>query len=154
MTPARPAAVNLARDLCLRLIERRTLAPEQLPGALGFLALAAENLMAAEAGGPESLYPARLARDLTLKLIERNLVGTVQATAESLAENWRLVRRAAEGLPPAAAPAALGAARDLALKFLETGRLGRTEWPEMFIRLARAAAGLPEGEGGEKGAIS
>ena len=148
MIPVRPAAVNLARDLCLRLIERRTLAPEQLPGALSFLARAAENLMAAETGGPDSLFPARLARDLTLKLIERNMVVTIQGTAESLAENWRLVRRAAEGLPPASAQAALGAARDLALKFLETGRLARADWPEMFVRLARAAAGLPEtGEG-------
>jgi len=143
MIPVRPAAVNLARDLCLRLIERRTLAPEQLPGALSLLARAAENLMAAETGGPDGLFPARLARDLTVKLIERNFVVTVQGTAESLAENWRLVRRAAEGLPPASAPAALGAARDLALKFMETGRLGRADWPEMFIRLARAAAGLP-----------
>jgi hypothetical protein len=141
MTLVRPAAVNLARDLCLRLIERRTMSPEQLPGALGLLARAAENLMAAEAGGQEGLFPARLARDLTLKLIERNLVGTAPAAAESLAENWRLVRRAADGLPPALAPAALTAARDLALKFLETGRLGRAEWPEMFVRLARAAAG-------------
>ena len=139
MSAARPAAVNLARDLCLRLIEHRTIAPENLPGALSFLARAAENLMAAEAGGPEGLYPARLARDLTLKLIERNLVGTVEGAAESLAENWRLVRLAAEGLPPASAPAALGAARDLALKLLETGRLGRADWPEMFIRLAKAA---------------
>jgi len=97
--------------------------------------------MAAEAGGPEGLYPARLARDLTLKLIERNLVGTVEGAAESLAENWRLVRRAAEGLPPASAPAALGAARDLTMKFLETGRLGRADWPEMFLRLTRAASG-------------
>ena len=143
MIPVRPAAVNLARDLCLRLIERRTLAPEQLPGALSLLARAAENLMAAETGGPDGLFPARLARDLTVKLIERNFVVTVQGTAESLAENWRLVRRAAEGLPPASAPAALSAARDLALKFMETGRLGRADWPEMFFRLARAAAGLP-----------
>jgi hypothetical protein len=140
----RPAAVTLARDICLRLIEHRALAPEQLPGALGSLARAAENLMAAEAGGPDGLYPARLARDMTLKLIERNLVGTAEGAAESLAENWRLVRRAAEGLPPDLAPAALGAARDLALKFLETGRLGRADWPEMFLRLARSAAGLPE----------
>ena len=144
MTPVRPAAVNLARDLCLRLIERRTISPEQLPGALGLLARAAENLMAAEAGGPGGVYAARLARDMTLKLIERNLVSTAQAAAESLAENWRLVRRAAEGLPPVSAPAALAAARDLALKFLETGRLGRAEWPEMFTRLARAA--VAEGE--------
>jgi hypothetical protein len=150
MSTVRPAAVNLARDICLRLIERRTIAPEQLPGTLGFLARAAENLMAAEAGGPEGLYPARLARDLTLKLIERNLVGTAQGAAESLAENWRLVRRAAEGLPPASAPAALNAARDLALKFLETGRLGRADWPEMFLRLARAAAGLAESESGRE----
>ncbi|MDR2935523.1 MAG: hypothetical protein LBV70_06580 [Candidatus Adiutrix sp.] len=140
----RPAAVNLARDICLRLIEHRGLAPEQLPWALGFLARAAENLMAAEAGGPEGLYPARLARDMTLKLIERNLSATVEGAAESLAENWRLVRRAAEGLPPASAPAALAAARDLALKFLETGRLARADWPDMFLRLARVAAGLPE----------
>jgi hypothetical protein len=146
LTPARPAAVGLARDLCLRLVERRVISPEQLPGALGLLAGAAENLMAAEAGGPGGVYAARLARDMTLKLIERNLVGSASAAAESLAENWRLVRRAAEGLPPASAPAALAAARDLALKFLETGRLGRAEWPEMFIRLARAAAGLAEGE--------
>jgi hypothetical protein len=81
MTPVRPAAVNLARDICLRLIERRTLAPEQLPGALSLLAQAAENLMAAETGGPEGLFSARLARDLTLKCIERNLVGTVQGAA-------------------------------------------------------------------------
>ena len=146
MTPVRPAAVNLSRDLCLRLIERRTIAPDQLLGALSFLARSAENLMAAEAGGSAGLYSARLARDLTLKLIERNLVGTVQGTAESLAENWRLVRRAAEGLPPALAPTTLEAARDLALKFLETGRLGRAEWPEMFIRLARGLAGLTEGD--------
>jgi hypothetical protein len=143
MIPVRPASVNLARDLCLRLIERRTLAPEQLPGALSLLARAAENLMADETGGPDGLFPARLARDLTVKLIERNFVVTVPGTAESLAENWRLVRRAAEGLPPASAPAALGAARDLALKFMETGRLGRADWPDMFIRLARAATGLP-----------
>jgi hypothetical protein len=142
MPPARPAAGNLARDLGLRLSERGTMAPDQLPDALCFLARAAESLMAAEAGGQAGLFPARLARDLTLKLIERNQVGTVQAAAESLAENWGLVRRAAEGLPADAAPASLGAARDLALKLLETGRLGRTEWPEMFIRLARAAAGL------------
>jgi hypothetical protein len=71
-------------------------------------------------------------------------VGTAEGAAESLAENWRLVRRAAEGLPPALAPVALGAARDLPLEFLETGRLGRADWPEMFPRLARAAAGLSE----------
>ena len=138
MTPVRPAAINLARDLCLRLIERRAVSPEQLPAALDFLTRAAENLMAADA--PDGLYAVRLARDLTLKLIERNLVGTVERTAESLAENWRLVRRAAEGLPPAAAPAALAAARDLALKFLETGRIGRADWPKLFIRLAQAIA--------------
>lgn len=140
-TSNRSAAINIARDLCMKLIERRTISPDQLPAALAFLTVAAENLFR-EANDGGGLWLVRLARDLTLKIVERNLASSLQSVAETLAENGRMVASVAAGLDQAAAPAALNAARDLCLKLLETGRLTRSALPGLFAELAQSAAGL------------
>ena len=136
----RNAAVNMARDICLKLIERRAVAPENLNGAMSLLAAAAEALFE-EINDGDGLWLVRMARDFTLKMVERNFIGTVQAAALALNENGRMLAAAAAGLDPALAPTALGAARDLSLKLLETGRLSRTALPDFFRDLASSLAG-------------
>ena len=138
----RAAAVNLARDLALKLVERRAVAPDNLAAGLKLLTVAAENLFR-ELDDGRGLWLARLARDCTLKMIERNLVGSVEAAAVSLGENGRLAAGLAAKLDPALAPAALNAARDLSLKFLETGRVTKASWPVLFEELA-LAVGRPD----------
>ena len=133
----RSAAINLARDLTMKLIERRAVAPDQLAAGVKLLAVAAENLFR-ELDDGNGLWLVRLARDCTLKMIERNLVGSVEAAAVSLGENGRLAAATAAGLDPEVASAALNTARDLSLKFLETGRVTRASWPALFEELALA----------------
>ncbi len=140
--PNRAAAINMARDITLKLIERRAVAPDQLAGGLSLLITAAENLLR-ELDDGDGLWLARLARDCTLKMIECRLVAGFQAAAASLGENGRLAARTAATLDPALAPAALNAARDLALKMLETGRISRAGLPELFAELAGAVAEKP-----------
>ena len=136
----RPAAVNLARDLALKLVERRAAAPDQLAAGLKLLTVSAENLLR-ELDDGNGLWLVRLARDCTLKMIERNLIGSVEGAAVSLGENGRLAAGIAARLDPALAPAALNAARDLSLKYLETGRGTKASWPGLFEELALAVGG-------------
>lgn len=136
----RSAAVNLARDLTMKLVERRAVAPDQLAAGLKLLTVAAENLFL-ELDDGNGLWLVRLARDCTAKMIERNLVGSVEAAAVSLGDNGRLAARIAAELDPDLAPAALNTARDLSLKFLETGRVSKSSWPDLFEELALAVGG-------------
>ncbi len=136
----RIVCINLSRDICLKLVERRSLAPEQLTGAMGLLTTAAENLFK-EIDDGGGLYLVRLARDFTLKLIECNLVASVQTAAAALGETGRLAAEVAAQLDRRLAPVALNTARDLTLKLLETGRLSRTSLPATFAELARSVAG-------------
>lgn len=136
----RIAAINMSRDICLKLVERRTLAPDQLTSAMGLLTTAAQDMFR-EINDPNGLYLMRLARDFTVKLIERNLISNVQAAAAALGENGRMAAEVSARLDPQLAPAALNTARDLALKLLETGRLSLASLPAMFEQLARAVAG-------------
>jgi hypothetical protein len=143
MNPAsRNAAVNLARDLCLKLLEHRAIAPEQLGEALLLLRGAAEKLLG-ELDDGRGLWLLRLARDLTLKLIERNLISSARSAAQNLDENGRWLKALAARLEPELAPTALAAARDLTLKLLETGRLSRAGLPPLFEELALNLAGQP-----------
>lgn len=141
-TAHRAPAINIARDLCLKMLERRCLSPDNLPDALALLALTAENLLRETEDG-RGLWLVRLARDLTVKLIERNLISSVQQAAENLADNCRMLAPLAACLEPQAAAAALAAARDLCLKLLETGRLSRANLPDFFQRLALSCGGRP-----------
>lgn len=136
----RIAAINMSRDICLKLVERRTLAPDQLTAAMSLLTTSAQNMFR-EIDDPNGLYLMRLARDFTIKLIERNLIGNVQAAAAALGENGRMAAEVSARLDPRLAPAALNSARDLALKLLETGRLSLASLPAMFEELAQAIAG-------------
>ncbi|MDR0881143.1 MAG: hypothetical protein LBP55_01160 [Candidatus Adiutrix sp.] len=136
----RIACINLSRDICLRLVERRSLAPEQLTEAMNFLTVSAENLFH-DLGAPKGLYLVRLARDFTLKLIERNLIGNVQAAASSLVEYGQMAADISAQLDPALAQVALNTARDLTLKLLETGRLSRPSLPALFEKLAHTVVG-------------
>lgn len=138
----RSAAVNLARDLALKLVERRAVGPDNLAAGLKLLTVAAENLFR-ELDDGRGLWLVRLARDCTLKMIERNLIGSVESAAVSLGENGRLAAAIAARLDPALAPAALNTARDLSLKFLETGRVTKASWAALFEELA-LAVGCPD----------
>ncbi len=138
---AENAAINLARDLCLKLIERRSLSPEQLAASLSLLSAAARNLFAEIEDG-DGLWLVRLGRDFTLKMIERGQIANAQAAALALVENTRLAAETAAELPPPARIAAVGAARDLALKMAETGRLSRSGLGDLFKEIARAAGGV------------
>jgi len=131
------AAINLARDLCLKLLERRALAPDQLAGAMSLITVAAENLIQETKDG-DGLWLVRLARDFTLKYIERGLIGSAQAAAVGLAETGDMVTAVAARLSPNLGAPALNAARDLTLKMLETGRLSRAAAPALFEELALA----------------
>ena len=131
----RLVCINISRDLCLKLIERRAMPPDQLSGSMRFLSTAAENLYQ-ELNEPTGVPVVGLARDITVKLVELNLVGSVQAAAVALAENGRMVAEVASQLDTKTAPPALKTARDLTLKMLETGRLGRNSLPALFEELA------------------
>ena len=113
--------------------------PDQLSGSMRFLSTAAENLYR-ELKEPEGVPVVGLARDITVKLVELNLVGSVQAAALALAENGRMVAEVASQLDLKTAPPALKTARDLTLKMLETGRLGRNSLPALFEELAVSVA--------------
>lgn len=136
----RIAAINMSRDICLKLVERRTLAPDQLTAAMSLLTTSAQNMFR-EINDPNGLYLMRLARDFTIKLIERNLISSAQAAAAALGENGRMAAEVSARLDPQLAPAAMNIARDLALKLLETGRLSLASLPAMFEELARSVAG-------------
>lgn len=138
----RAAAVNLARDLTLKLIERRVASPDQLAGGLSLLTTAAENLFR-EIDDGQGLWLVRLARDFTLKTIECRLVASFPTAAAALAEYGRMVDQVAAGLDRDLAPVALNAAKDLTLKLLESGRLTRAGLPELFAELARSIAEKP-----------
>lgn len=136
----RIAAINMSRDICLKLVERRTLAPDQLTAAMSLLTTSAQNMFR-EIDDPNGLYLMRLARDFTVKLIERNLISNVQAASASLGENGRMAAEVSARLDPRLAPAALNTARDLTLKLLETGRLSLASLPALFEEVARSVAG-------------
>jgi|GEM_PF-2627410 len=136
----RIAAINMSRDICLKLVERRSLAPNQLTAAMSLLTTSAQNMFR-EIDDPNGLYLMRLARDFTIKLIERNLINNVQAAAAALGENGRMAAEVSARLDPRLAPAALNTARDLALKLLETGRLSLASLPALFEEVARSVAG-------------
>ncbi len=138
----RAAAVNLARDLALKLVERRAVGPDQLAGGLSLLITAAENLFR-EIDDGRGLWLVRLARDFTLKTIECRLVASFPAAAAALAEYGRMAAQTAAGLDRDLAPAALNAAKDLTLKLLENGRLSRAGLPDLFAELARSIAEKP-----------
>ncbi|UQZ87760.1 hypothetical protein C4J81_00415 [Deltaproteobacteria bacterium Smac51] len=129
------AAINMARDLCLKLIERRALSPDQLAGAMSLLTAAAVNLFA-ETDDGDGLWLVRLGRDFTLKLIERGQVAGAQAAAVALGENTRLAIETAAGLAPEVKIPALNAARDLVLKMTETGRLSKNGMADLFREIA------------------
>lgn len=130
-----PAAINMARDLCLRLIERRALAPGQVAAAMALLAVAAQNALDA-AGDGDGLWLARLGRDLTLKMIERGFLASPADAAAALGQNTRLAAETAALLPPGTRAAALNAAKDLTLKMAETGRLSKTGLAGLFREIA------------------
>ncbi|MDR1921020.1 MAG: hypothetical protein LBS31_04660 [Candidatus Adiutrix sp.] len=135
----RAAALSLARDLCLKMIERRSIAPEQLPGALSLLTVAAENVFAQTRDGA-GLWVVRLARDFTLKAIERNQVAGPTAAAAYLAEFAFMIYGTAQKLHGADLQGPLSAAKDLVLKLLETGRISSGAVPALFEELALAAS--------------
>lgn len=127
--------INISRDLCLKLIERRAMSPDQLSNSMRLLTTAAENLFL-DIHEPAGIPVLRLARDITVKLTELGMVGSVQSAAVTLAENGRMVAEVAGQLDLTLAPSALKTARDLTLKMLETGRLSRTSLPALFEELA------------------
>lgn len=129
------ASINLARDICLKLIERRAIAPDQLAGAMALLSGNAEKLFLETRDGG-GLWLVRLGRDLTVKMIECSLIGSLGAASAALTENVRLLAGISARLDRESAPAALNAARDLSLKLLETGRLSRAALPELLEELA------------------
>jgi hypothetical protein len=134
------AAINLARDICLKLIERRAISPEHLADALTLLTTAAANLFVETADG-DGLWLLRLGRDFTLKMIERNQIATAQAAALALVENTHLAAETAALLAPEKRTTALNAARDLTLKMAETGRLSKNGVADLFKEIARAVGG-------------
>lgn len=140
--PNRAACVNLARDLTLKLIERRAASPDQLAGGLSLLITAAENLFR-ELDDGHGLWLVRLARDFTLKTIECRLVAGFPAAGVALAEYGRMAAQAAAGLERDLAPVALNTAKDLTLKLLESGRVSRAGLPDLFAELVRAIAEKP-----------
>lgn len=135
----RSASIGIARDLALKLIERRAASPDQLAAGLKLLTLAADNLFLELQDG-DGLWLVRLARDCTIKMIERNLIGSLETAALGLAENGRLMARIATGLDLETRAAAMNTARDLSLKFLETGRVSKSGWAELFQELAHSLA--------------
>lgn len=134
------AAINLARDICLKLIEGRGISPEQLAPSLSLLTVAAQNLFAETRDG-DGLWLLRLGRDFTLKMIERKQIATAQAAAQALVENTRLAAETAATLTAEKRLTALNAARDLTLKMTETGRLSKNAFGDLFKEIAQAVGG-------------
>lgn len=141
--PNRTASINLARDLCLKLIERRALSPAQLPVVIQPMVVSIDTLFQ-ELDDGNGLWLVRLARDITLKMIERNQVASLEAALSTLKESVQMLDRLTRDLDPELAVAALNLARDLSLKFLEAGRLSRASFPDFFAQTARAVAAGPE----------
>lgn len=135
----RLVCINISRDICLKLIERRAMSPDQLSGSMRFLSTAALNLCR-QLNELSGVPVIGLARDITVKMVELNMVSNVQAASVALAEYGQMVAEVASQLDVKTAPSALKAARDLTLKMLETGRLGRNSLPALFEELAVSLA--------------
>ena len=131
------AAANLAKDLCLKMIEHRSLGPDNLASALKLLNHCAQNLFL-EINDDDGPYILRLARDFTLKSIERKQVSAPEDVAVLLNQNAHLLFNLAQKFSKEDLELKFQVARDLSLKLLETGRLGFKDLPEMLEDLLGA----------------
>ncbi|MDR1109395.1 MAG: hypothetical protein LBP92_01540 [Deltaproteobacteria bacterium] len=138
MDKERQLPLRLAREICLRLVERRVLSAVRLPGALAEVGSVAASLSAGN--GPHRVLAS--AGDLVLRLIERGRLGTPQAASEALMELNSTLLAIAAGLPAHKAGTALRSAVDLALKLLETNSSGPEPLGRTLALLAEASADL------------
>ncbi|MDR2386734.1 MAG: hypothetical protein LBE80_04000, partial [Deltaproteobacteria bacterium] len=95
--------LRLARELCLRFLERRLLSVSKLPDSLTLLGRGAEAILKENLSGRVLSW----AGDLTLRLVERGRLGSPAAALEYLKELSQALANIWQALPPERAEAAL-----------------------------------------------
>ena len=134
-------SLQLAREICQKLIERRLLGASQVAGSLEWLGAGLRAM-----GENESAKPAmKWAGELTLRLVEQGRARTPQIALDTMGEIVDGLGRITGKLSPEKAPQALRAAVDLALKLLEVHFISQNQLLGTIESLALAAAKvLPE----------
>ncbi|MDR2141947.1 MAG: hypothetical protein LBR11_09210 [Deltaproteobacteria bacterium] len=140
---ASPLALALARDLSLKLLERRAISATTLPEALSALAATGQSALLQSPPIP-GLPILRLAGTLTATQIERGWLGRTAAVAESLSQNAQLLKEIASKLPPDRAKEILSLTLSLIVKLMETNGVSPSGWPAIFEELALTLGRLAE----------
>lgn len=130
--------LRLAREICQRLLERRSISVGHLPQALRDVGGATARLVKDD---PHKCALSS-AGDLVLRLVERGRIRNPGAAVDSLAELSGEMNRIAGLVPPEKVQPALRSAVDLALKLLETNATGSEPLARTLEALTLACAGL------------
>ncbi|MDR1607944.1 MAG: hypothetical protein LBT38_06005 [Deltaproteobacteria bacterium] len=127
---------SLARDLSLKLIDRRNLSTANLPQALIELAETGQEIV--RASKIKGLPLLRLAGSLTLSQIDRGWLGHLQAIKERLKLNALLLEKIAQEAGPEKAKQTLQLTISVTIKLMETNGVSSSNWEEAFWAIARA----------------
>ncbi|MDR1578652.1 MAG: hypothetical protein LBT86_10595 [Deltaproteobacteria bacterium] len=131
----------LARDLCLKLLDRRNLSAANLPQALIDLAETGQEIVDA---GPPGWPLLRLAGTLTVCQIDRGWIGNVAAVQERLKQNAQLTRKAIAHQSPEKAKELLQLTVSLAIKLIETNGVSSGNWEPTFLEIAKTLERLAD----------
>jgi hypothetical protein len=131
-------ALNIARDLALKFLERRSVSPGRIPGFIGYIGKNCRDLLQSDGEGPLPLL--RPAAAITARLIERGSLSGNEAVWLNLSGNLKILKEIAETLPPERAMEILRNSVALLLKTLETRTLGADSVKTYLESLAKSAA--------------
>ncbi|MDR2442265.1 MAG: hypothetical protein LBE31_01940 [Deltaproteobacteria bacterium] len=128
--------LRLAKEICQKLVERRLLGLQKLPGALSYLGENIRNMLVDERGVPILTKSG----DLTLRLIEQGSNRTPEQALDTLKELTEALKSIALNIPPERAIPALRTAVDLTIKLLEVHFISNSQVIETVNKLALTAA--------------
>ncbi|MDR2422613.1 MAG: hypothetical protein LBE01_04470 [Deltaproteobacteria bacterium] len=138
-----PVVLALARDLCLKLIEKRGLSASHLSKALSDLAAVGQAIFAESESLP-GVPLLRLAGALTACQIDKGWIGKTASVAENLAQNARVIIAAARPLPPARAKEILSLALSLIIKLVETTGVSSATMEGVFQEIVASLRDLAD----------
>ncbi|MDR1085791.1 MAG: hypothetical protein LBP22_13300 [Deltaproteobacteria bacterium] len=141
MTQSVPVALTVARDLSLKMLERRSLSAGNLAEALKTLYQTGQEVVQKSSACP-GLPLLRLAASVTLAQIEKDRLGKAEAVTESLKINAEFILNAISTVPPTKAKIILPHVQALILKMLETNALSSANLSSMIEELTGAMAAL------------
>ncbi|MDR3203484.1 MAG: hypothetical protein LBV23_01895 [Deltaproteobacteria bacterium] len=127
--------LKLAKEICLKLIERGLLAASKLPSTLETSAKSLSDLLS----GSPSPPALSLAGQLTLRLIERGRIGSCAAAIETVVNLTETMTTLSSQAKSAQISQALTAAAELTSKLLETNSISFNQISQTLSQLTQAA---------------